>query len=45
MKISEQTEETGEIHSLNDALVCLGGSLLGRMPWVNGVTSHPWKLV
>lgn len=45
MKTLEKTEETGEKHPLNDAPDCLGSSLLGQVPWVNGVTSHPWKLV
>lgn len=45
MKTPEKTRKTGEIHPLNDAPDCLGGSLLGQVPWINGITSHPWKLV
>lgn len=45
MKTPEKTKKTGEIHPLNDAPDCLGGSLLGQVPWINGITSHPWKLV
>jgi len=45
MKTPGKAEEMEETHPLNDAPGHLGGSLLGRVPWVNGVTSHPWKLV